>query len=54
MTTVTILCGPERQRRWTSAESLRIVAEGLAPGASVVEVARRHDIHRNLVTARRR
>lgn len=31
--------GPERRRRWTSAEKLRIVEESLAPGASVVEVA---------------
>ncbi|MDH2357830.1 transposase [Bradyrhizobium sp. SSUT112] len=54
MTTVTVLSGPERRRRWTSAEKLRIVEESLAPGASVVEVARRHDVHRNLVTAWRR
>ncbi|WP_072815717.1 IS66-like element accessory protein TnpA [Bradyrhizobium erythrophlei] len=54
MTTVTILSGPERRRRWTTAEKLRIVEESLAPGASVVEVARRHDVHRNLVTAWRR
>lgn len=54
MTTVTVLSGPERRRRWTSAEKLRIVEESLAPGASVVEIARRHDVHRNLVTAWRR
>jgi len=54
VTTVTVLSGPERRRRWTSAEKLRIVEETLAPGASVVEVARRHDAHRNLVTAWRR
>ncbi len=54
MTTVTVLSGPERRRRWTAAEKLRIVEESLAPGASVVEVARRHDVHRNLVTAWRR
>ncbi|MBR0984284.1 transposase [Bradyrhizobium liaoningense] len=54
MTTVTVLSGPERRRRWTSAEKLRIVEESLAPGASIVEVARRHDVHRNLVTAWRR
>ena len=54
MTTVTVLSGPERRRRWTSAEKLRIVEESLAPGASVVEVARRHDVHRNLITAWRR
>ncbi|WP_245286695.1 transposase, partial [Bradyrhizobium sp. ARR65] len=28
--------------------------ESRAPGASVVEVARRHDVHRNLVTVWRR
>jgi transposase-like protein len=52
--TVTVLSGPERRRRWTTAEKLRIVEESLAPGASVVEVARRHDVHRNLLTAWRR
>lgn len=54
MTTVTVLSGPERRRRWTTAEKLRIVEESLAPGASVVAVARQHDVHRNLVTAWRR
>ena len=54
MTTVTILSGPERRRRWTTAEKLRIVEESLAPGASVVEVARRHDVHPNLLTVWRR
>lgn len=54
MTTVTILSGPERRRRWSTAEKLRIVEESLAPGASVVQVARRHDVHRNLVTVWRR
>lgn len=54
MTTVTVLSGPERRRRWTTAEKLRIVEESLAPGGSVVEVARRHDVHRNLVMAWRR
>jgi len=54
VTTVTVLSGPERRRRWTTAEKVRIVEESLAPGASVVEVARRHDVHRNLVTVWRR
>lgn len=54
MTTVTVLSGPERRRRWTTAEKLRIVEESLVPGTSVVEVARRHDVNRNLVTAWRR
>ena len=54
MTTVTVLSGPERRRRWTTAQKLQIVEESWAPGASVVEVARRHDVHRNLVTVWRR
>jgi transposase len=54
VTTATILSGPERRRRWTTAEKLRIVEESLAAGASVVEVARRHDVHRNLITVWRR
>ena len=54
MTTVTVLSGPERRRRWTSAEKARIVEESLAPEASVAEVARRHDVHPNLLHAWRR
>jgi transposase len=49
MTRVTVLPGPERRRRWTPAEKHRIVEESLAAEASVVEVARRHDIHPNLL-----
>jgi transposase len=51
---VTVLSGPERRRRWTSAEKLGIVEESLAPEASVAEVARRHDVHPNLIHAWRR
>jgi len=54
VTTVTVLSGPERRRRWTTAEKLRIVEESLAPAASVVEIARRHDVHPNLLTVWRR
>jgi transposase len=36
------------------AEKLRIVRESLAAGTSVAELARRHDIHPNLVHAWRR
>ncbi|MBV9562151.1 MAG: transposase [Bradyrhizobium sp.] len=32
MTTVTVLSGPERRRRWTTAKKLRTVEESLAPG----------------------
>jgi transposase-like protein len=32
MTSVTVLSGPERRRRWTSSEKLRLVAESLSGG----------------------
>jgi len=54
MSAVTVLSGPERRRRWTSAEKAGIVAESLAGEVSVVEVARRHDIHPNLLHVWRR
>ena len=54
MSTIAVLTGPERRRRWSTAEKQRIVEESLAPAASVVEVARRHDIHPNLLTVWRR
>jgi transposase len=54
MSTVTVLSGPERRRRWTAAEKLRIVEESLAGEASVAEVARRHDVHPNLLHLWRR
>ncbi|TMH99455.1 MAG: IS66 family insertion sequence element accessory protein TnpB [Betaproteobacteria bacterium] len=52
--TVTALSGPERRRRWTSGQKLRIVEESLAAGASAAVVARRHDVHPNLIHAWRR
>jgi transposase len=51
---VSVLSGPERRRRWTTVEKLRIVEESHAPSASVIEVARRHDVHPNLLTVWRR
>jgi transposase len=54
ITTVAVLSGPERRRRWTSAEKLRIVEESLAGEANVAEVARRHDVHPNLLHGWRR
>ena len=49
MTTATVLVGRERRRRWTTAQKRRIVEESFAPGASVSEVARRHEVHPNQV-----
>jgi transposase len=54
MTSVTVLSGRERRRRWTASEKLRIVAESLSAGLSVAEFARRHDVHPNMVHAWRR
>ena len=36
--------GPERRRRWSDEERLRIVAEAFAPGACVADVCRRHGV----------
>lgn len=38
-----IITGVERRRRWTAEVKAAIVAETFAPGATVAEVARRHD-----------
>lgn len=54
MATVTVLAGPERRRRWTKAEKLRIVEESVGSGTSVAEVARRHELHPNLLHLWRR
>jgi len=54
MSAVTVLAGPERRRRWTAAEKLRIVEESEGGKASVAEVARRHDVHPNLLHLWRR
>jgi transposase len=52
--TVTVLPGPERRRRWTTAEKLQIVEKSLSSGLSVAEFARRRDIHPNLLHSWRR
>jgi len=49
MSTVTVLTGPERRRRWSSASKAQIVAESLQRGAVVAVVAQRHDVHPNLL-----
>ena len=54
MTTTTVLAGPERRRRWTTAEKLRLVEESLTAGVGVAEFARQRDIHPNLIHLWRR
>jgi transposase len=48
--------GPARRRRrsWTLDEKRRIVDESLVPGASIAEVARRHDLNANQLFTWRR
>jgi transposase len=42
----TVLIGFERRRRWSDEQKLRVLSEVGVGGASVAEVARRHDITR--------
>ncbi len=49
-----IISGVERRRRWSVADKLRIVAEADKPGATVAEVARRHEISRSILWAWRK
>ena len=44
MARVEVITGPERRRRWSAEQKRAIVAESLAPGAVVTEIARRADI----------
>jgi transposase len=46
---VEIITGIERRRRWRPEDKVRILAETEEPGASVAEVARRHEISRSLI-----
>lgn len=51
---ITVFSGPERRRRWSDEERLRILAEAFLPGACVSEVCRRHDISTALIYTWRR
>ena len=44
MSQITLLSGPERRRRWSDADKLRIVEAAFAPGACVADVARRFEV----------
>jgi transposase len=44
MARVEVITGPERRRRWSAERQRAIVAESLAPGAVVTEIARRAEI----------
>ena len=49
MNQITVFSGPERRRRWSEEERLRILAEAFAPGACVSGVARRHEVSTGLL-----
>src|SRR5271154_6364953 len=51
---ISVLTGPERRRRWSEADRSRIVSEAFAPGSSVAQVARAHDISTGLISTWRR
>ena len=46
--------GERRRRYWTLDEKRRIVEESLEEGASIAEVARRHEVNANLLFTWRR
>ena len=51
---MTVFSGPERRRRWSGEERLRILTEAFSPGAKVAGVARRHDVSTALIYTWRR
>jgi transposase len=51
---IELITGTGRRRRWSSEDKSRIVAESLAGGASVSEVARRHGLSPQQLFAWRR
>lgn len=53
-TTIEIINGRERRRRWSMEDKLRMVAATHEPGACVKQVAARHDIYPGLLFTWRR
>ena len=51
---VEIITGRERRRRWSVEDKLKIVGKTLEPGASVNQIAARHDIYPGLLFTWRR
>ncbi len=51
---ITVFSGPERRRRWSDEERLRILTEAFSSGANVAEVARRNDVSTALIYTWRR
>ena len=51
---IEVITGRERRRQWSTEEKVRIVAETFEPGASVGQVAARHDVYPGLLFTWRR
>ena len=51
---ITVFSGPERRRRWSDEERLRILTEAFSSRGCVAEVARRHDVSTALIYTWRR
>jgi len=51
---IEVITGRERRRRWSIEEKLRIVGETFEPGASVGQVAARHEVYPGLLFTWRR
>jgi hypothetical protein len=49
MTQLTVLTGPERRRRWSEGDRIRILSAAFAPGAVVTDVARQYDVSTALI-----
>jgi transposase len=46
---ITVFSGPERRRRWSKEDRVRILSEAFSPGACVRDVARRNDLSPSLI-----
>ena len=51
---IEVITGRERRRQWSTEEKVRIVGETFEPGASVGQVAARHEIYPGLLFTWRR
>jgi transposase len=51
---IEVITGRERRRRWSIEEKLRIVGETFEPGASIGQIAARHEVYPGLLFTWRR
>lgn len=46
---MTIFSGPERRRRWSDEERLRVLSEAISPVACVARIAQQLDLSTSMV-----